>query len=333
MNGSFYWRTVRSDRLAFLQNGAAYFPAFVESVRKAKYTVYIAGWDLDSRVALTGRDTKEPLRLGSFLDQIAKARPELNIYLLVWDFSILFAAEREPAPIISLGWKRHPRVHYHADGEHPFGASHHQKFVVVDDSLCFVGGMDIAVRRWDTMSHDPDDPNRVDPTGEPFGPYHDVHSVFDGEGGAVLGEYFRHRWLRATGSSIEKPKTDASVPDEDLWPESVRPLCMDVDVHLARTEPRHKGFPEIREVESMILETIRRAKNHLYIENQYLSSAAVGLALAQRLREDDCPEVLMVLPKKSGSWLARKSMDALRAKTLKDLYEADVNGRLLVRYP
>ncbi|TVM18295.1 hypothetical protein DPQ33_05955 [Oceanidesulfovibrio indonesiensis] len=333
MNGAFYWQKVRSDRLAFLQNGAAYFPAFVEAVRKAKRAVYIAGWDVDSRVVLTGMGSKHPLRLGEFLDQVAAERPELNIYLLVWDFSILFVAEREPAPIISLGWKRHVRVHYHADGEHPFGASHHQKFVVVDDTLCFAGGMDLAVRRWDRAEHYPDDPERLDPQGEPYDPYHDVHAVFDGEGGAVLGDYFRQRWLRATGKRLEKPDQEIRGPGEDLWPESVPPLCRDVDVYLARTEPRHKGFPEIREVEAMVLETIRRAKKHLYIENQYFSSASVREALVERLREDDCPEILIVLPKKSGSWLARKSMDALRAKTLKDLYEADVNGRLLVCYP
>lgn len=333
MNGAYYWRSVLSKRLAFLQNGAEYFPAFVEAVRKAKHTVYIAGWDLDSRVALTDRQTKNPLQLGEFLDQVARDRPELNIYLLVWDFSILFAAEREPAPIISLGWKRHPHVHYHADGEHPFGASHHQKFVVVDESLCFVGGMDLAVRRWDRPDHDPHDPARVDPLGEPFAPYHDVHSVFDGEGGEVLGEYFRHRWLRATGKRLDKPAMEIRGPGEDLWPESVPPLCRDVDVYLARTEPQHKGFPEVSEVEAMILETIRRAKKHLYIENQYFSSASVRKALVERLREDDCPEILIVLPEKSGSWLARKSMDALRAKMLKDLREADVNNRLLVRFP
>ncbi len=333
MNGAYYWRRVHSERLAFLQNGAEYFPAFVEAVRKARRTVYITGWDLDSRVALTDRGTKHPLQLGEFLDQVAADRPELNIYLLVWDFSILFAAEREPAPIISLGWKRHPRVHYHADGEHPFGASHHQKFVVVDESLCFVGGMDLAVRRWDRSDHDPHDPERVDPLGEPFDPYHDVHSVFDGEGGEVLGEYFRHRWLRATGKRLDKPAMEIRGPGDDLWPESVPPLCRDVNVYLARTEPQHKGFPEVREVEAMILETIRRAKKHLYIENQYFSSASVRKALVERLREDDCPEILIVLPEKSGSWLARKSMDALRAKMLKDLREADVNNRLLVRFP
>ncbi|TVM35207.1 VTT domain-containing protein [Oceanidesulfovibrio marinus] len=333
MNPDSYWTTVQCGRLSFLQDGAQYFPAFVEAVRQARHSVYIAGWDVDSRVALIGRDTDQPLRLGTFLDEVAMSHPGLNIYLLVWNFSLLFAAEREPAPIISLGWKRHERVHYHADGDHPFGASHHQKFVVVDDKLAFLGGMDLAVRRWDRPQHNPEDPERVDPQGEPFNPYHDVHSVLDGGAGKALGGYFRTRWLRATGVELEQVPDEVRESAYDPWPRSVTPLCRDVNVHLARTEPRHKELPEVREVESMILETIRRAKRHLYIENQYLSSHIVKKALAERLQEKECPEILIVMPEKSGSWLARNSMDALRAKILQDLREADVDSKLLIRYP
>lgn len=333
MNPDSYWTTVRCGRLSFLQDGAEYFPAFVEAVRQARHSVYIAGWDVDSRVALLNRDTDHPLRLGAFLDEVAESRSELNIYLLVWNFSLLFAAEREPAPIISLGWKRHHRVHYHADGGHPFGASHHQKFVVVDDKLAFLGGMDLAVRRWDRPQHDPDDPKRVDPQGEPYNPYHDVHSVLDGGAGKALGGYFRTRWRRATGTELEQVPDGVRDAVDDPWPGRVKPLCRDVDVHLARTEPKYKELPEVREVESMILETIRRAKRHLYIENQYLSSHIVKKALMERLREEDCPEILIVMPEKSGSWLARNSMDALRAKILKDLREADVDSKLQIRYP
>ncbi len=357
------WRHVHTDRFAVLHNGEEYFPAFVEAVRAAKRCVYIAGWDVDSRVALLHRGAEHPLRLGALLDQIAAANPHLHVYVLPWDFSILFAAEREPAPILTLGWKRHERVHYHADGEHPFGASHHQKFVVVDDAMAFVGGMDLAVRRWDLTAHpadaadtaagqgEPDDassgrPRRVDPEGEPYGPYHDVQAVLDGDAALALGVYFRRRWRRATGEALQPPETPAGADLEasvkssasaplrhDPWPEGVRPLAEGVPLGIVRTQPGHKDERRALETEAAILDCIRRAKRSIYIENQYLSAQVVVEALAARLKEPAGPEIVLVLPRRSSSWLARKSMDMLREVMMQRLESADHADRLRIRYP
>ncbi|NIQ94797.1 MAG: hypothetical protein GWN87_11745, partial [Desulfuromonadales bacterium] len=55
-----------------------------------------------------------------------------------------------PLPLVKLGWQTHNRVHFRMDDRHPVGASHHQKIVVVDDRIAFVGGFDLARCRWDT---------------------------------------------------------------------------------------------------------------------------------------------------------------------------------------
>jgi phosphatidylserine/phosphatidylglycerophosphate/cardiolipin synthase-like enzyme len=47
-------------------------------------------------------------------------------------------------------------------------ASHHQKLVVIDDRVAFVGGIDLSRWRWDTPEHKPDDPRRRDPNGKPY---------------------------------------------------------------------------------------------------------------------------------------------------------------------
>jgi hypothetical protein len=54
-------------------------------------------------------------------------------------------------------------VHFRLDDDHPVGASHHQKLVVVDDRVAFVGGIDLAAARWDTPEHRAYDPRRRDP--------------------------------------------------------------------------------------------------------------------------------------------------------------------------
>jgi phosphatidylserine/phosphatidylglycerophosphate/cardiolipin synthase-like enzyme len=53
------------------------------------------------------------------------------------------------------------------DGAHPVGASHHQKIVVIDDALAFVGGMDFAQCRRDTSAHRIDHPQRGSWMGNP----------------------------------------------------------------------------------------------------------------------------------------------------------------------
>src|SRR5260370_89878 len=71
----------------------------------------------------------------------------------------------------------------------------------------------------------------------------------------------------------------------------------------------------------------------IYMENQYLISAAIGAALAQRLREPNGPEVVIVISQASGGWLQNATMDVLRARLVKRLCEADHHRRLRVYSP
>ena len=70
----------------------------------------------------------------------------------------------------------------------PLGASHHEKIVVVDDSVAYCGGMDLTLGRWDTQEHRAKDPRGATTRGDkPHGPVHDVQMVVDGEAAAALG--------------------------------------------------------------------------------------------------------------------------------------------------
>jgi phospholipase D1/2 len=109
--------------------------------------------------------------LGKFLNAKAERSPELQIYILCWDFAMIYAFERQFLPLFQLDWNVHRRIHLHMDNEHPIGAAHHQKIVVIDDRLAFCGGIDLTKRRWDTPEHKPHDPRRKDPDGKPYEPF------------------------------------------------------------------------------------------------------------------------------------------------------------------
>jgi phosphatidylserine/phosphatidylglycerophosphate/cardiolipin synthase-like enzyme/uncharacterized membrane protein YdjX (TVP38/TMEM64 family) len=230
--------------------------------------------------------------------------------------------------MLKLGWRTR-RVHFQLDGRHPVGASHHQKIVVVDDAVAFVGGMDLAIRRWDTPEHGPDDPRRVDPRGQPYLPVHDIQMAVDGEIAAALGELVRERWWCATGQRLGSVRQGKSDP----WPRFVAPDLEDVPVAISRTQPRYNGSPQIREAEALYLGAIAAAERCIYIEAQYFTSTAIGRALAKRLAEPDGPEVLLILPRDGAGWLEQKTMTVLRARLLSRLRSADRFGHLRLYYP
>jgi phospholipase D1/2 len=324
------WRVARASRAAVLIDGAAYFAAFRDAARRARRSILIAGWDVDSRTDLApqGADDGLPRRLGDFLDALVRRRRELQVYVLGWDFAMLYALEREFLPVYSFGWRTHRRLHYHLDDRHPPGGSHHQKIAVVDDALAFVGGIDFAIGRWDTPAHAPEMPGRCAPDATPTAPFHDVQLMVEGEAAGVVAEIARERWRRATGRApLGHPRTQAP------WPGDVAPDFEAVDVGVARTVPEYAGQPAVEEVKQLYLDGRAAARRSVYLENQYFTSPAVTDAIATRLGEPDPPEIVLVSRKTCDGWLEQETMEVLRARRLHRLRGADPRGRFGAYFP
>ncbi|MBS0170696.1 MAG: VTT domain-containing protein [Nitrospira sp.] len=331
--GSTCWRIEPAERATFLVDGDAYFRTFRDVALQAQQSIYIAGWDLDTQVELI-REGEEraslPSKLGEFLTALLRRRRRLNIHVLNWDFAMIYALEREWMPAAQAGWSGHRRLLYRMDGQHPLGASHHQKIVVIDDTVAFVGGLDLTKSRWDTPAHVVRDPRRLDADGLAYPPFHDVQMMVAGEAASALGDLFRARWRVASSRRLPAPTRR---PVADLWPETLPPDVERCQVGLMRTQPAFAGQPEVREIEQAYVEAIKRAREAIYIESQYFTSHAVGRALAARLSEHEGPEVVLVLRHNCDGWLERQTMDSLRTKVLHDLELADHYGRLCVCAP
>lgn len=286
---------------------------------------------MDSRTRLFQDDHPHdlPVELGPFMDAVVSRRRGLHAYLLNWDFHEFFAFNREALPVIKWQRRTHRRIHFHLDGIHPVGGSHHQKIVSVDDAIAFVGGLDLTEGRWDTPEHRVPDPRRVLSGGESYPPFHDVMMAVDGEAAAAVGDLFRDRWRRATGRRLRRP---AHI-DADHWPPDLVPSIENAKVGLARTFPARGKEPEIREVEALYLDCIAAAERLLFIENQYLTSHAIGTALAARLQEENCPEIVIILPRLCSGIFEETSMGVLRSRLLRQLRDADRFGKLAVYCP
>lgn len=326
------WRVEQTEKAAFLIDGEAYFQAFRDAALQAKHTIMIVGWDLDTQIELVKGDTTSefPRKLGAFLVALLRRKRKLRVSVLNWDFAMIFALEREWMPTAEQGWSGHRRLSYQIDGEHPMGASHHQKVVVIDDTIAFVGGLDLTKSRWDTTAHLFQEPRRVDPDGTPYMSFHDVQMMVSGEAAAALGDLARARWLNAIGRRLPQP---VRRPVNELWPVNSPPDVEQCSVGIMRTQPAYNGQAEIREIEQAYLDGIKAARRSIYIESQYFTANVIGRALAARLSEPEGPDVVLVLRHNCDGWLERQTMDNLRARILSDLELADHYGRLRIYAP
>jgi phosphatidylserine/phosphatidylglycerophosphate/cardiolipin synthase-like enzyme/uncharacterized membrane protein YdjX (TVP38/TMEM64 family) len=325
------WHITEADRAAFLIDGKAYFSALADCFQKARHCIYICGWDIDSRISLCrqNQSQKENSRLDHFLNQLCQKRPNLHIYILIWDFAMIYAFERQLMPVFHLSWRSHERIHFVMDDQHPAGGCHHQKIVVVDDKVAFSGGLDLTKWRWDTNEHSGRDLRRKDPAGQLYQPFHDVQMAVDANAAFRLGELFRSRWQKATGEILKPPEAD----EHDPWPTGLEPVAQHASLGIARTFPAFDGQGEVNEVLELYLEMIGSARSWIYIENQYFTSKAITAALAGALGKPNGPEVVLVLPQASVGWLEQSTMDARRKLMLNRLVQADKYGRLAIYHP
>lgn len=323
----------RANRVALLVDADEYFRAFMRAAERARHSIVIVGWDFNSRTPLAWDDDKDarPVILGEFLNRLARQRRALSIYILDWDFPMVFGVDREFPPLYGAGWKPHRRVHLRYDNTHPAIGSHHQKIVVIDGAMAFLGGLDLTCRRWDTRDHRADEPRRV-ADGQPYPPFHDVMVAVDGAAAGVLADVARGRWQRATGRALP-PEKGAAKDAVDPWPPGLEPGLTAVDVAVSRTVPAGEDRVEVREIEALYLDMIRKARRYLYLENQYFTSHRIGAALAERLSQPDGPEIILVTRLASHGWLEEATMHVLRARLVKALHEADRHGRFRVYYP
>jgi len=327
------WRIEPAERIAFLVDGEAYFQAFREAALRAKHSMMIVGWDIDTQVELvreTSASSEMPTKLGEFLVALLRRRRRLRVSVLNWDYAVIYALERQWMPTAEPGWRRHRRLWYQVDDHHPVGASHHQKLVVIDDAVAFVGGLDLSKSRWDTREHLSRDPRRVDADGVVYAPFHDVQMMVSGDAASALGDLARNRWFNATGRRLSAPPPRSV---EEVWPPRVNPDLTECPVAIMRTQPRYEELEEQREIEQAYLSAIKRARRSIYIESQYFTAQAISHALAQRLSEHDGPDVVLVLRQHCDGWLERRTMDSLRAQLLHEVELADHYGRLRVYAP
>ncbi|OQR95669.1 phospholipase D2-like [Thraustotheca clavata] len=209
----------RMSMARHLVDGEEAFGNMVEHIRMANKQVFIAGWWITPNYPMVRGD--DLVKLDSVL--VDAAVRGVEVFILVYKEHRMFL------PNDSLFTKNHlntlhPRIHVlrHPDFVLiPQYWSHHEKIVVIDQQVAFVGGLDICLGRYDTHAHPLADTSKnplfvgkdysnprlkdfadvingdtdlIDRKKEPRMPWHDVHCRLEGLAAMDVARHFIHRW-------------------------------------------------------------------------------------------------------------------------------------------
>lgn len=331
------WHCANTATAGVLIDAAAYFAALRHAFIRAEQSIYIAGWDVDTRTPFpsdeNNPDDFAPQLLGPFLLELVKRKPGLDIKILLWDYSLFYAAERELLPALRLHWMTPPQIDLCLDDQVPLGSSHHQKLVIIDQAIAFCGGIDLAIRRWDTSDHLIRHPRRVDPNGVPYPPFHDVQIALSGDIVDSFVDLFHRRWQLAAQEELDLISRPDALQDAGGLFQHASGIFKGATAAIARTEPAFLDRPAIREVENLFIDLINTAEREIYIESQYLTFEKLAEVLVERLRAKPELEVIIVCPSHYPGWVENSIMLGGRARFLDILRRGEVDQRVLVAYP
>ncbi|XP_041864177.1 phospholipase D1 [Melanotaenia boesemani] len=135
-------------------NGSGYFADLADALEQAKEEIFITDWWLSPEVFLKRPATDNHWRL----DEILKRKAEQGVKVCV-----LLYKEVEVALGIKSDYSKRTLMNMHPNIKvmrHPdhlssvvFFWAHHEKMVAIDQTVAFVGGIDLAFGRWDDSQY------------------------------------------------------------------------------------------------------------------------------------------------------------------------------------
>jgi phosphatidylserine/phosphatidylglycerophosphate/cardiolipin synthase-like enzyme len=262
-----------------LVDGAQALPRIAAEIASARSHVHLAGWFFTPGFVLgDGGPT-----LAALLAETAERVP---VRVLAWAGAPLplFHPDRGEVRAMRDALVKGTRIEVALDSRERLMHCHHEKIVVVDDRVAYVGGIDLTAFAGDRLDES-DHPAR----GR-LG-WHDACTRLEGPIVADVASHFRQRWQPVAGA-IDAPQA----------PEPAGSL----EAQLVRTVPE-RVYPGLAAGEFTILESylraMRSAERLVYLESQFLWSSELVSVLAEKLRNPphDDFRVVVVLPSRPNN--------------------------------
>jgi phosphatidylserine/phosphatidylglycerophosphate/cardiolipin synthase-like enzyme len=286
-------------------DGAAALPAVAAAVRGARSFVHVAGWTINPDFAVV----REPA-LVTLRELLAEAATRVDVRVLTWagaPVAVMHPSRKEARQLMD-GLVDGTSIRGALDAHNRPMHCHHEKLVIVDGSVAFVGGIDltdISGDRFDAAPHG---------SAGRLG-WHDTAASLVGPAVADVASHFAMRWEATT--------------DERLPAVPVPSPAGPSRVQVIRTLPE-KTYPALPRGDFGLLEAymgaINRARDLIYLENQFLWSAEIVAVLREKLLRPPSADfrICLVLPRHPNN-----GNDDTRGQ-LGVLQESDRQHRLLV---
>ncbi|KAJ8351715.1 hypothetical protein SKAU_G00231910 [Synaphobranchus kaupii] len=141
-------------------NAAGYFDAIADALEGAKEEIFITGWCPKTCRLSPEIFLKRPVVDGNTwrLDYVLKRKAEQGVkicVLLYKEVEVVLGLNSEYTKKTLMGLHSNIKVIRHPDHVPSTDLlwAHHEKTVVIDQSLAFLGGIDLAYGRWDNCRH------------------------------------------------------------------------------------------------------------------------------------------------------------------------------------
>ena len=261
------------NRFEIFVDGAEALPAIADACESAQSRVWLAGWHFAPELRMGDTTLRELL---------AGLAERVEVRVLAWAGAPLplFHPDRKEVREMRDRLVRGTKIVCALDDrERPFHC-HHEKLVVVDGRVAFVGGIDLTTLggdRLDSSSH---------PARGRLG-WHDAASRLEGPAVGDVAAHFALRWQEVTGDKLDPGPAPEPAGETEL--QVVRTVPNNVYERLPRGD--------FRILESY-LRALRGAERLVYLESQFLWSPELVHVLVEKLRRppSDDFRLVVVLP-------------------------------------
>nr|AEG78581.1 SPO14 [Cryptococcus gattii] len=297
----------------WLVDGRDYFWNLSRAINMAKDRIYIHDWWISPELYLR-RPGDERYRLDNLLKRKAEDGIETSHSNEVSDKTTPVDSQYTKRKLMDL----HPNIMVQRSPSHfqtgTFYWSHHEKLCVIDETIAFMGGLDLCYGRWDTPQHvliddeftEPDGPNgpvwrgkdyaneRVmeytnldkpfedmfDRMKVPRMPWHDVGLQIVGQPARDLCRHFVQRWNLLIRTKNHKRRMPFLLPAADFTAKELQDLKLQgtCEVQICRSVgPWSMGtLTKIEHsIQNAYCKSIETSEHFVYIENQFFITSTI----------------------------------------------------------
>ncbi|KAF9910454.1 Phospholipase D1 [Linnemannia zychae] len=288
----------------WLVDGRDYFWNVSKALEMAQETIYILDWMLSPEILLRRhqRDGVE-WSLKDILGR--KANEGVKVYIVLYsevDAAMHLASLRAKKLLRKL-CPENIWVQRHGPNLKTAWWAHHEKLIVVDNMIAFIGGLDLCFGRWDTPEHtlidlkddalgprwpgqdysnprikdfcdlSKPDIDSIERAENPRMPWHDVGLQILGQPSRDVARHFIQRWNFLCRTKPKQKKIPFLLPKPDIHLSKLDEMGLKGDCEVQILRSVSSWSIGVKEPECSILTAylaaIERAEHFIYIENQF----------------------------------------------------------------